>query len=328
MRSSSPALIGLFVVGALLIGIGGLLAFGGTRWFSPSNQAVIYFDQSVGGLSAGSPVTFKGVEIGSVTGVSLQVEPETFAVLMPVQIELTPGDLVISGRPDPDNPGYIDISRLVQRGLRAKLETRSLLTGQLAVDLDFIPGTDVRLYNNGGGDVPEIPAVRSASDKLKTAITEFPWQETLTSVHRAMTAIESLSLNLEQDLTGIGGAMRETVEATHTLMQESRASVAEVSRRAEQTLSRIDALSAHGEGTVAARNAELRDLLAQAKVTMEQIHRVTVQVSDLTHPQSPERDDLRRILRNLASSSATLKRFADEIENDPTALVFGREESL
>lgn len=327
MRSSSPALIGLFVVGALLIGIGGLLAFGGTRWFSPSNQAVIYFDQSVGGLSAGSPVTFKGVEIGSVTGVSLQVEPETFAVLMPVHIELTPGDLVISGRPDPDNPGYIDISRLVQRGLRAKLETRSLLTGQLAVDLDFMPGTDVRLYNNGG-DVPEIPAVKSAADRLKTAITEFPWQETLTSVHRAMTAIESLSVNLEQDLTGIGGAVRDTVEATHTLMQESRASVAKVSRRAEQTLSRIDALSAHGERTVAARNAELRDLLAQAKGTMEQIHRVTVQVSDLAHPQSPERDDLRRILRNLASSSATLKRFADEIENDPRSLVFGREESL
>jgi len=69
---TKPALVGLFVLGGLVLAFVGLLAFGGLRWFEPSQQAVVYFNEPLSGLSAGAPVTFRGIEIGSVSRLAIK----------------------------------------------------------------------------------------------------------------------------------------------------------------------------------------------------------------------------------------------------------------
>ena len=75
-KEPNKKLIGLFVVIGVLIF--GLLIAGYVRkeLFPPKdNMVVMYFDESVKGLSVGSPVVFKGVEIGKVTKIDLIATP-------------------------------------------------------------------------------------------------------------------------------------------------------------------------------------------------------------------------------------------------------------
>ena len=67
-RQASPALIGAFVAGAVgLIVAGILIISGGRLLLTDKTSYVLYFQGSVKGLNIGSPVSFRGVNIGTVT---------------------------------------------------------------------------------------------------------------------------------------------------------------------------------------------------------------------------------------------------------------------
>ena len=72
-KKISPTLIGVFVVGALALIVIAILVFGSGRLFRQSRDFVLYFDNSVNGLRVGAPVKFKGVEVGSVKDIRLQL---------------------------------------------------------------------------------------------------------------------------------------------------------------------------------------------------------------------------------------------------------------
>ena len=87
MPSAKPAAVGGFVLGALIIVVVAILFFGGPQAFSSKTKAVVYFDGSVGGLGPGSPVTFRGVRVGSVSAVALLVDARRMQARIPVQLE-------------------------------------------------------------------------------------------------------------------------------------------------------------------------------------------------------------------------------------------------
>src|SRR5690606_37029057 len=99
-----PAVVGLFVLGALLLGVIALLSFGGVNFFNKPERFVVYFDESVHGLDLGSPVKFRGVRVGRVVAVKLRYLPEKNSSLVEVQCELTRD--VLTG---PDG-AFIDVS--------------------------------------------------------------------------------------------------------------------------------------------------------------------------------------------------------------------------
>ena len=53
-KKSNPALIGTFVVGAVVLIVAALLLFGSGRFFSDRLNFVLFFDGSIKGLSVGS----------------------------------------------------------------------------------------------------------------------------------------------------------------------------------------------------------------------------------------------------------------------------------
>ena len=70
---ANPTLIGVFVLGAILIAIGAVFFFGSADLFAKKQTYVSYFTQSISGLSVGSNVKFKGVNIGKVTQILLGI---------------------------------------------------------------------------------------------------------------------------------------------------------------------------------------------------------------------------------------------------------------
>jgi len=62
--------IGLFVIGATLLLVAGLVFFGAGHWFQKKVMIESYFDESVQGLESGSPVKFQGLKIGEVESIN------------------------------------------------------------------------------------------------------------------------------------------------------------------------------------------------------------------------------------------------------------------
>lgn len=182
------------------------------------------FAGSVRGLSPGAPVEFRGIRIGEVLDLRLQVDPSTHQTTIPVRIAIEPARLGL-GDPDatgPEIPGTQRVlwDRLVQNGLRAQLKTANLVSGTLYVDLDFYPD-DVTRAVVWDGEVPELPTVPTPLDELRGLLSRV-----------ARLPLDTMADDLAQGLQ----AMQQTMASTDRLLQRlDRETVVELSRTLKQT---------------------------------------------------------------------------------------------
>jgi len=130
-RRVSPTLIGAFVVGAILLSVLAVVMFGSGRYFHKTYEFVLYFPSTVNGLRAGAPVKFRGVEIGSVKDIRLQLEQDLDPGPIPVIIEIDPEKLTSRGTTETilNNPQVRKAA--IDRGLRGQLQVESFVTGVL-----------------------------------------------------------------------------------------------------------------------------------------------------------------------------------------------------
>jgi paraquat-inducible protein B len=156
----TPLIIGTFVLAAMALIVASVIAIGGKGLFTKQLKAVVYFDGNVRSLYVGAPVTFRGVKIGDVDSIGIEVGPTTLATRIPVGLSLGTGTLRMGG---PDGQRLSNVPDLVRRGLRAQLILQSVVTGQTAVDLDFKPETPLHLQGGGHRKTPEIWSTTSGA---------------------------------------------------------------------------------------------------------------------------------------------------------------------
>ena len=89
-KQANRMMIGGFVVLAVMIMAASLVVFGSGKFFQKTVKCIMYFNESVKGLSVGAPVLFQGVPVGSVTSIILQVDPAKMQLRIPVVIEYEP----------------------------------------------------------------------------------------------------------------------------------------------------------------------------------------------------------------------------------------------
>ena len=87
-KKANPTLIGAFVVGAIVLVIIAVTILGSGRLFRKTYEFVLYFEGSVSDLSERAPVKYKGVEIGSITNILLQLDEGAEVNRIPVIIKL------------------------------------------------------------------------------------------------------------------------------------------------------------------------------------------------------------------------------------------------
>ncbi len=97
-KQANRMMIGGFVVLAVIIMAASLVVFGSGKFFQKTNKYVLYFDESVKGLSVGAPVLFQGVPVGSVTSIILQADLVKMKTQIPVLIEIDPDRWKVRGR--------------------------------------------------------------------------------------------------------------------------------------------------------------------------------------------------------------------------------------
>ena len=131
---------------------------------------IMFFDSSIRGLSLGAPVEFKGIKVGSVLDVRLEFDSGSTSFRIPVLIELEPQRIIERGNKEVGSSKEM-LKNLVERGLRARLQTGSLLTSQLYVELDMHPGSPINLR---GSDTPfpELPTLPTSNFSAITKSAE------------------------------------------------------------------------------------------------------------------------------------------------------------
>ena len=135
---------------------------------------MLYFENSVNGLRVGAPVKFKGVEVGSVKNIVLQLDNDTQVAKIPVIVEIDLEKLRSRGSTGTMAEDPEAFRRAITvLGLRGQLLMESLVTGLLYVGLDFFPGTPLKLVQrpDGNNRYPEIPVTPTPLEQAQGAVT-------------------------------------------------------------------------------------------------------------------------------------------------------------
>ncbi|MGD8281989.1 MAG: MlaD family protein, partial [Gemmatimonadota bacterium] len=142
---ANPSLIGAFVLGGALLAVIAVVAFGSGRLFRDTERFISFFDGSVSGLDVGAAVRFRGIQVGSVQDILLdlpEVERERrdlrIAVVYDLDRQLLESRGAMSRLSDP-----FDMDTLLALGVRAELATESIVTGRKYIALDLDPDRPV-----------------------------------------------------------------------------------------------------------------------------------------------------------------------------------------
>ncbi len=309
-RRANPVVIGAFVVGAIALAVVGIVVFGSGRFFADTTPFVLYFSGSVDGLNVGSPVKFKGVEIGAVTSIQLDLGDEA---RIPVWIEIDNKKIIAHGA-----EGFArDAERLrqaVERGLRAQLNAQSLVTGMLFVQLDYHPETPAVFVLPPEDRALEIPTIP-------------------TTLEQAQQAAAEIIANLKQiDFDGFGKAVRAALDGFNRTvnapgLQSALESLPETLANLNKTLASVHQLA----GTLDQRTGPLLQSVQAASdrstLAIEQARATMQSMQVLVDSGSPLAGQLAGVLEELRGTARSIRLLADYLERNPAALLRGREVS-
>ena len=155
--------IGLFlVVGfALFFGLVGQSIYHKVH-ADTKDLVVMYFNESLQGLSEGSSIVFQGVEVGKVTRIMLVRDKDNVKFNVAVFARLKQiGTMGGASIWDKFKKRENLLGTLIAHGLRARLATQSYLTGQLMIELVMLPDTEIRLEHHKNDHLAQIPTLLS-----------------------------------------------------------------------------------------------------------------------------------------------------------------------
>lgn len=312
--------VGAFVLVAAALIVAAVLWLSGSSLFNTQLRAVIYFEGSVSGLYVGAPVTFRGVNVGQVDAIGIEVDARTLAARIPVRVRLQPDRL----RFDNGAPSALpDLPQLVKRGLRARLVAQSFVTGQKFIDLDFVPDSPATLVS--GGRELEIPALADRFGALIDQVAELPLRQT---VQELRDTLKSLQLTLDSTRDALGATARElsqTATEARTTLAVASGALQKVQGHAEATLSSITRLSETTQKVVLGTQPELQRTLASAREAAESASLAMRRVAELTAPGAGIRADLDSAVRDLSQAARSFREWSEILEQQPNAVIFGSE---
>jgi phospholipid/cholesterol/gamma-HCH transport system substrate-binding protein len=312
-RRVSPALIGGFVLGAVLLAVLAVVLIGSGRYFHRTAPFVLYFPGSVNGLRIGAPVKFRGVEIGSVEDIRLQLQPDQSVYRIPVIIGIDPEKITSLGGSETILNSPAEYQSAVDGGLRGQLQSESFVTGLLFVALDYFPSsraTFVQLPRTGKFHYREIPTEPSSTEKARMAVSEV------------------LTKLAESDIEGLVDSARQAISGLHQLvnspdLKTAIRSVNDVAGRLGEAAGSVSQLATGLDTNVSGLTQDLRQTSVRATAMIDQAGKV-LQHTDATINDSPLMYQLARTLEEVSAAARSVRQLTGYLERNPSSVIFGR----
>ena len=319
-------IIGAFVLGAIALAVAGLFVLGGGKFLKEKYMRVMYFDGSVKGLKVGAPVTFRGVEVGTISNITIRTNSKDLTTRIPVIVEIDPDSIETPG-------GYLGdrLPQMIKLGLRAKLELQSLVTGQLQIELDYMPDTQAKLVGDKT-KYAEIPTVASSLSKFAKDLEKIPLHEI---VHRVTAVLANIDKfmdnpalnqsvnNLNQAILNLQKLVKDVNRHVDPLLGSAEAAIGHVDKLALNVNQQIDPLADDVKKTATA----ISGAADAARPALKEAGGALANIAALTAKGSEERRKLDSTLKELQAAARSIKVFAEYLERHPEALIRGKGKS-
>jgi paraquat-inducible protein B len=259
---------------------------------------LLYFEETVRGLSTGSPVDFYGIKIGEVISIRLLFDQDRLTFRIPVLIAIEPDRIELSG--ERAIAEYQVMERLVEKGLRAQQRIGNLLTGQSYVSMRLHPEAESRtiLRDDTYPVLPTIPntveEIAATAKGLLERLNGLPFEKTLEDIREAAQKVTTVvgSTALESAIDNIDQSFAEFKEVT----------------------------SGFNDGTIPKLNEMLDQIQGALTIGKQALSRANTVLGE----GAPVVNNLNRLLLELQDAARSVEALADYLERHPDAIVFGK----
>ena len=322
-KQANPTTIGAFVVVALALAVTGILVFGSGRLFQQSTHYVLYFDSSIGGLDVGAPVEFRGVRVGSVSNIQLVYDHETDTLRIPVTIRVERGRMTEEHGELAKSGG---MALHIERGLRARLQSQSFLTGKLKIELAYLPDTPVTLSGHRH-EVMEIPTAPSTLEAITKQFDDLPIAQIVLETHRTIQAIGNLVES--EEMKNTAGNLNAAINEVRVLARHASELIGSAKTKAtvdnvNGTLNEIQTLVVGLQTSVNSIAESFAQTSEAAAGAMGALRDAVVEVTELIDDDSALSHDVGMAAKELSVAARKIAALADLLERHPEALLKGK----
>jgi paraquat-inducible protein B len=321
MKSRALAL-GAFVVVAMVLAVVLVTALGKGRWFGGGQtRVVVWFDANVKGLNVGAPVTFRGVPVGQVDTIAVELDPETLRSRIPVTLAVSTDAMSLHVRGKEAQREALH--KLIDRGLAARMVTQSLVTGQAMIDLLVADAPAQPLAQPDEGPL-RIPQVGGTFDRILEQVSELPLKDTVAQFQATMQSIRALA---EQTRNSMASVQRDVGRVANQAVLTTKVAgedLHRVSQDASATLVSVKDLADQGREMVVTVQPSLLQATQSMQAAAGQVQSGMGELSAWIAPGSPTRVSLDGAVQDLSRSARSFSALVEDLEDQPNALIFGR----
>ena len=269
--------------------------------FGEAVPYAVYFEDSIQGLSQGSPVKLFGMQVGNVTDLSVVFAPSSAGqqrLTARVYFVLQP-HRALAG--EAAKTLYKEAMReQVARGLQVLLETSSYLTGEKALALSYLGQGKGRAPSEEAGvmvlpgQVSGIGAFTDTLSEVAARLNSIPYEQIGRSLNHTLSSIDHAvsGPRLERAMSELAS----TLEEVHALAREARAGLSPAFERLPQIAAHVD----------------------------EAVKNASAVLTNVGGAEGDFQRKAQRLLTQVADMARSVRLLADYLERHPEALLRGR----
>lgn len=252
MRDSAYARIGAFVCAAIALALAALFFIGSLSFRKHEILFETYLEETVQGVSIGSPVKFRGIPVGTVKAISFAfAEYDADDESNPVAARAYRYARIVFAidptRVDVDGDFILEIKSQIDDGMRVLVKTQGV-TGLAYLDLDYVDPSKPTLPVPWTPEYTYIPNAPSLSKTLSDALQGLAAE--VHAINENRGTFSNILVKVEAVLDNANSALvsaRTAIEATHSVIDaappaidDARASIRALSDASVTLLSHSD----------------------------------------------------------------------------------------
>lgn len=340
--------LGLFVVLGLFVFCLSIVGLGANKLRRDTETFVTFFDESVQGLSVGSPVKFRGVSIGEVALITVASDRRHVQVECRVDVAILehlglrrPGEV----SSPPDNVR----AQIVSQGITGVrflgidfFDTEEFKEPELGFEVptNYIPAAKSTLANLeealviAAEQVPILAAqVKRLLTKLEDVLGDIQWKELSKQLLDALERTTALAAQVEQKLEPLD--VKKLQEESQLALKELRELLEDSSKLMER-VQREGGLIEAGEGALASARRTLDELkpaetvrrldaaIASVDSTAQTLTKTLTTIDGVARDSRDVPRELSDTLRSLERAAREIRDLAELLQRDSDMLLKGR----
>lgn len=319
---ANPTAIGLFMIGAVVLAVAGVVVLASSTWFSKQSTFISYFSESVNGLEVGAPVKFQGVPVGQVTDILIQIESRDRSFQVPVQYDVDLTRLTSQSGTFLDLQDPAVLRRQIANGLRAQLQMESIVTGQLYVELAYRTDPEVAELEDRPTRYPEIPTSPSLLSAFGTQAGSVVG-DVLTILFRVNEMLEAVNMEeLNRSVVASAQAVERLADSDE--IRAAMVAIPGMTVQLNSTMEEIELLASRLGGTIDPLQAQMAGTSEELILTLQSMRALVEESRGVFTPDSGLGYEMEGAMVSMQGAADALRALALSLERNPDMLLRGK----